>query len=91
MNKIEMIDMLATKTEMNKKDAEKAIKAFEEIVTETLVKGEKIQFTGFMSFETTDVAERECRNPKDGTAVMSPAHKKVKVKIGKALKDAVNA
>lgn len=91
MNKTELITAIADKAEVSKKDAEKALKAFQEVVTETLIKGDKVAITGFMTFETTDVPERECRNPQTGGTVLSPAHKKVKAKIGKSLKDSVNA
>lgn len=89
MNKLEIVTAIAEKTELTKKQAEAALVAFQEVVRETLIAGEKVSLTGFMSFETVDVAERECRNPKDGTTVVVPKHRKVKVKIGKTLKDEV--
>lgn len=89
MNKQELITALAEKTELTKKDTERVLAAFQEVVTDELVKGNKVMLTGFASFETTDVAERECRNPQTGGTVIAPAHKKVRVKIGKALKEAV--
>lgn len=61
------------------------------IITESLASGEKVSITGFMSMEPVEVPERECRNPHDGGKILLPAHKKIKVKIGKSLKEAVNA
>lgn len=89
MNKQELVTAIAEKTELSKKDAEGALKAFIDTVTEELVKGEKVQLVGFMSFESTNIPERECRNPKDGTHITVPQHRKVKVKIGKQLKESV--
>lgn len=89
MNKEMLITAIAEKAEITKKDAEKALKAFQEAVTEELVAGGKVQLIGFLSLECADVAERECRNPKDGTTVIVPEHKKVKVKVGKSFKEAV--
>lgn len=89
MNKEMLITAIAEKTEMTKIQSEKALIAFMDTVKEELVKGEKVQLVGFMSFETVQVPERECRNPKDGTTITVPNHRKVKVKIGKSLKDSV--
>ena len=88
MNKTELIAAVAEKAELSKKDAEKAIKAFTDVVSDELVKGEKIQLVGFGTFE---VAEREGRNPKTGETMPNAASKTPKFKAGKALKDMVNA
>ena len=66
MNKTELIAAVAEKAEISKKDAEKAIKAFTEAVSEELVKGGKIQLVGFGTFEVSERAAREGRNPKTG-------------------------
>ena len=63
MNKTELIAAIAEQAELSKKDAEKALKAFTDIVTEELKKGEKIQLVGFGTFEVTERAAREGRNP----------------------------
>ena len=91
MNKSELIAAVVEKTELSKKDAEKAIKAFEEVVTEELVKGGKVQLVGFGTFEVTERAERIGRNPKTKEEMIIEASKAPKFKAGKALKDAVNA
>ena len=57
MNKTELVDAIAAKTELSKKDAEKALKAFVEVVTDELKKGEKIQLVGFGTFEVSGKEE----------------------------------
>ena len=66
MNKTELVAAIAKKTELSKKDAEKALKAFTDVVAEELKKGEKIQLVGFGTFEVTERAAREGRNPRTG-------------------------
>ena len=75
----------------SKKDAEKAVKAFTDVVSEELVNGGKIQLVGFGTFEVSERAAREGRNPKSGEVMNIPASKTPKFKAGKALKDMVNA
>ncbi len=91
MNKTELIAAIAEKTELSKKDAEKAVKAFTDVVSEELKKGEKIQLVGFGTFEVVERSAREGRNPKTGEAMPIAASKAPKFKAGKALKDLVNA
>ena len=90
MNKTELIAAVAEKAEISKKDAEKALKAFTDVVTDELVKGEKVQLVGFGTFEVSERAEREGRNPKSGEPRTIAASKSPKFKAGKALKDMVN-
>ncbi len=90
MNKTEFISAIAEKAELSKKDAEKALKAFTDVVEE-LKKGEKIQLVGFGTFEVSERAAREGRNPQTGETMKIEACKAPKFKAGKALKDAVNA
>ena len=90
MNKTELVAAMAEKTELSKKDAEKALKAFTDVVAEELTKGEKIQLVGFGTFEVVERQEREGRNPKTGKSMKIPASKAPKFKAGKALKDVVN-
>ena len=90
MNKTELIAAVAEKAEISKKDAEKAIKAFTEAVSEELVKGGKIQLVGFGTFEVSERSAREGRNPQTGKTMKIEACKAPKFKAGKALKDAVN-
>ena len=88
MNKTELIAAVAEKAEFSRKDAEKVLKAFTDVVTEELVKGEKIQLVGFGTFE---VSERAARNPKTGEKMPIAASRTPKFKAGKALKDQINA
>ena len=90
MNKAELVAAIADKTELSKKDAEKALKAFIDVVTEELKKGEKVQLVGFGTFETSERAAREGRNPQTGKTMKIPASTAPRFKAGKALKDAVN-
>ena len=91
MNKKEFIAAIAEKAEMTKVDTEKAVNAFTEVVEEELKKGEKIQLVGFGTFEVSERAAREGRNPQTGETMKIEACKAPKFKAGKALKDAVNA
>ena len=91
MNKTELIAAIAENAEISKKDAEKALKAFTDVVAAELVKGEKIQLVGFGTFEVSERAAREGRNPKTGESMKIEACKTPKFKAGKALKDLVNA
>lgn len=91
MNKTELVAAIAEKTELSKKDAEKALKALTDVVAEELKKGEKIQLVGFGTFEVAERPEREGRNPSTGKAMKIAASKSPKFKAGKALKDTVNA
>lgn len=90
MNKNELITAMAAKATLSKKDTEKALKAFEEVVTEELVNGGKVQLVGFGTFDVAERAAREGRNPQTGKSMPIPASKAPRFKVGKALKDAVN-
>ena len=90
MNKTELVAAIAEKAELSKKDAEKALKAFTEVVGEELKKGEKIQVVGFGTFEVSERAAREGRNPQTGETMTIKASKSPKFKAGKAFKDALN-
>lgn len=91
MNKTEFIAAVAEKAEISKKDSEKALKAFVDVVTEQLKAGDKVQLVGFGTFEVSERAAREGRNPQTGETMTLAACKAPKFKAGKALKDAVNA
>ena len=90
MNKTELIAAIAEQAEISKKDAEKALKAFVDVVTEQLKEGEKVQLVGFGTFEVSERAAREGRNPQSGEPMTIAASKAPKFKAGKALKDMVN-
>lgn len=91
MNRTELVAAIAEKAELSKKDSDAVVKAFMEVVTEELAKGEKIQLVGFGTFETTERAAREGRNPLTGAPMKIAACKAPKFKVGKALKEAVNS
>lgn len=91
MNKQQLIETMASKAELTKVDAEKALKAFIDVVTEEMKKGGKVQLVGFGTFEVTERAARTGRNPQTGEAIEIKASKAPKFKAGKALKDTVNA
>ena len=90
MNKTELVAAVAEKAEISKKDSEKALKAFVDVVTEQLKAGDKVQLVGFGTFEVSDRAAREGRNPQTGKTMKIAACKAPKFKAGKALKDAIN-
>ena len=91
MNKTELVASVAEQADISKKDAEKVLKAFVDVVTEEMKKGEKVQLVGFGTFEVSERAAREGRNPQTGKTMKIEACKAPKFKAGKALKDAVNA
>ena len=90
MNKTELVAAIADKAEIKKVDAEKALKAFTEVVTSELVKGEKVQLVGFGTFDVLERPARQGRNPRTGKSMKIKASKAPKFKAGKALKDAIN-
>ena len=90
MNKSDLIAAMAAKTGSTKKDAEATLNAFVYVVTEALVKGDKVQLVGFGSFEVRKRAARKGRNPQTKEEIKIPASKAPVFKAGKALKDLVN-
>lgn len=91
MNKAELVAAVAEKAELTKKDSEALLKAFVDVVTDELIKGEKVQLVGFGTFEVSERPEREGRNPQTGETMKIAASNAPKFKAGKALKDAINA
>ena len=90
MNTTELIAAMAENAELTKKDAEAALKAFVEVVSDALKKDDKVQIVGFGTFEVAKRPAREGRNPQTGASMKIKASKSPKFKAGKALKDAVN-
>ena len=88
-NKADLIDGVAPKSGLTKKDATAAVEALFEVVTETLADGERVQVIGFGSFEVRDRAARKGRNPQTGEEIEIPATKVPAFKAGKGLKDSV--
>ena len=89
MTKTDLIAAVAAKSGLTKKDAEKAVSAVLETVTETLVAGEKVALVGFGTFEVRERAAREGKNPATGEVISIAASKVPAFKAGKALKDAI--
>ena len=90
MNRTELVAAMAEKTQLSKKDADLALKAFIDVVSEEMQKGEKVQLVGFGTFEVSERAAREGRNPQTGETMKIAASKAPKFKAGKALKDMIN-
>ena len=88
-NKADLIDGVASKSGLTKKDATAAVEALFEVVTETLAEGERVQVIGFGTFEVRERAARKGRNPQTGEEIQIPATKVPAFKAGKGLKDAV--
>ena len=87
MNKVELIAQIAEKSGLSKKDAEKALAATVDAITEAVSNGDKVQLVGFGSFETKHRAERTGRNPKTKESITIAASKVPTFKAGKALKE----
>ena len=90
MNKAELVEALASKTNVTKKSAEASLNALVASIEGALKKGEKVQLVGFGSFEVRKRAPRKGRNPQTGKEIKIPASKSPVFKAGKALKEAVN-
>ena len=90
MNKSELVEAMAKKADLSKKDAAAALDAFTETITGALKKGDKVTLIGFGTFEVAKRAAREGKNPQTGEKIKIKASKAPKFKAGKALKDTVN-
>lgn len=90
MNKSDLIGSVAEKTDLTKKDAEKAVNAVFQSIEEALTQGDKVQLVGFGTFETKERAARVGRNPRTGDEIQIPATKVPGFKAGKALKESVS-
>ncbi len=90
MNKTQLVDAVAQKSGLNKKEAEAAVNAMTAAITDALKAGDKVQLVGFGTFEVKDRAARNGRNPKTGETITIAASKAPAFSAGKALKDAVN-
>ena len=90
MNKTELVAAMAEQAQISKKDAEAALKAFTDVVANELKANGKVQLVGFCTFEVSERAAREGRNPQTGETMTIEASKAPKFKAGKALKDMIN-
>ncbi len=89
MNKGELVDAVAVKANITKKQADQVISAFLEVVTEAVANGEKVTLIGFGSFERRERSEREGRNPKTKETITIPATKVPAFSAGKQFKEKV--
>ena len=89
MNKTELVNAVAEKADFSKKDADKAVAAVLDSITDALAQGDKVQIVGFGTFEVRARAEKQGRNPKTGEAMIVPASNLPAFKAVKALKEAV--
>ena len=90
MNKADLVEAMAKKTDVTKKAAETQLEALIDVITASLKKGEKVQLVGFGSFEVRKRAARKGRNPQTGEEMKIAASKAPVFKAGKALKEVVN-
>ena len=94
MNKSELVDALADRTGMTKADAARAVEAVFDtdggILAGVLAKGDRVQITGFGTFEAKQRKARTGRNPRTGETIQIAASKTPSFRAGKGLKDAIN-
>ena len=90
MNKVDLVSAVAKQAELSKKDAGLAVEAVFDAISEALEKGDKVQLIGFGTFDVSERAGREGRNPRTGETMKIAASKAPRFKAGKALKDRVN-
>ncbi len=89
MNKTELIAAVAEKTGLTKKDAERVINATVDTITESMVKGDKVQLSGFGIFEVKARDARVGRNPRTKQTIQIPATRLPAFKASKTLKDRI--
>ena len=90
MNKTELIAAVAEEAEMTKKDAEKAVKAVIDVISDALVQGDKVQLIGFGTFEVRERGARVGHNPSTQKEITIPASKAPAFRVSKQLKEKVN-
>ena len=90
MNKTQLVDVVALKTGLKKKEAEAAVNAMTDAIAEAMKAGDKVQLIGFGTFEVKERGAREGRNPRTGETIKIAASKHPSFTAGKALKDSVN-
>jgi DNA-binding protein HU-beta len=89
LNKAELVELVAEKASLTKKESDKMVTATLDSITDTLAKGEKVQLVGFGTFEVRQRQAREGRNPSTGEAIKIAAQNVPAFKAGKTLKDLV--
>lgn len=91
MTRQELINKIAGKTGMTKKDSKEFLEGTLEAILEGVVEDGYIHLSGFGNFELTETSEREGRNPQNGEAIVIPSRKRITFKCSKVVKDALNA
>ena len=89
MNKAEFITAIAERTDLTKKDIEKVVSAYSDVVIDSLKSGDKVQLVGFGTFEVRERSARTAKNPQTGATIQVEASKVPAFRVGKAFKDAV--
>ncbi len=89
MTKADLVAAIAKETDLTKADAERTLNSFLELVTKTLKKEGKLTLTGFGTFQVVKKKRRKGRNPQTGATITIKAHKVVKFKPGKGLRDKI--
>ena len=89
MNKTELIDAMAAKAGLSKRDAQKALNAFVDVTKEALKKEQRLSLPGFITFKVVDRSARTARNVRTGAKINVPAKKVVKFRVGPGLANAV--
>ena len=90
MNKTQLVDVVALKTGLKKKEAEAAVNAMTDAIAEALKAGDKVQIIGFGTFDVKECAAREGRNPRTGETIKIAASKRPVFSAGSALKNSIN-
>lgn len=90
MTKAELVAAMAERSGLDKKQAQKALDALLQCVTESVKGGQVVRIVGFGSFIPVDRPEGTARNPRTGAAVARPATKSVKFRVGEAFKNTLN-
>ena len=91
MNKTELTAAVAEKSGLSKQETSRVLQILADVIIDEMKAGGKVQIVGFGTFEVSERAEREGRNPQTGETMTISASKAPKFKAGKALKDALNA
>jgi len=89
VNKAEFITAIAERTDLTKKDIEKVVSAYSDVVIDSLKSGDKVQLVGFGTFEVRERSARTAKNPQTGATIQVEASKVPAFRVGKAFKDAV--
>lgn len=91
LNRADLVSAIAAKSGLTKTDVDSALAAFQEVLVESLGKGDAVKITGLLSVERVERAARTGRNPRTGEEISIPAGYGVKLSAGSLLKKAVQS